>query len=243
MSGEETLPPSASRRGSRLMICGGRRHLHFWRIPRGVDKGLSAARRSRLRRGRQRRLSAGLSLRRAFSRTAACNRYGVTRIGACDHAGRRSATLLPEAAIAAGRRLGEARRLDALDRKNVAGCAGRYGSSAGAHRSPFSLTWTLPDCESWVRIGIRSGDDGPARRIRFFRLEDPEAERWLQRASGVVGFLDLEARLKPYLTALWGIRLPLREVPAGAPEAVKTATGFRRRRDPNAGCLPGLLLQ
>jgi len=80
--------------------------------------------------------------------------------------------------------------------------------------------------ESWLRIGIRAGNGDPERRLRFFTLQDPEAQRWLQRESGVVGFLDFEARLKPFLTALWGIRVPLREVPADAPEAVKRRPGF-----------------
>lgn len=84
----------------------------------------------------------------------------------------------------------------------------------------------LAGLESWLRIGIRAADGDPRRRLRFFRLEDPEAQRWLQRESGIVGFLDFESRLKPYLTALWGLRVPLREVPADAPKQVRRRPGF-----------------
>ncbi|HEV2898462.1 MAG TPA: hypothetical protein VGX71_11640 [Pseudaminobacter sp.] len=80
--------------------------------------------------------------------------------------------------------------------------------------------------ESWLRIGIRAASGDPQRRQRFFTLQDPEAQRWLQRESGVVGFLDIEGRPKPFLTALWGMRVPLREVPADAPEQVKRRAGF-----------------
>jgi len=84
----------------------------------------------------------------------------------------------------------------------------------------------LAGLESWLRIGIRGANGDPRRRLSFFRLEDPAAQRWLQRESGVAGFLDFESRLKPYLTALWGVRVPLREVPPDAPEQVKRRPGF-----------------
>jgi nitric oxide reductase NorD protein len=84
----------------------------------------------------------------------------------------------------------------------------------------------LGGLESWLRIGIRSTNGDPVRRLSFFKLEDPEAQRWLQRESGVAGFLDFESRLKPYLTALWGLRVPLREAPPDAPEQVKRRPGF-----------------
>ncbi|MDX8457583.1 nitric oxide reductase activation protein NorD [Mesorhizobium humile] len=84
----------------------------------------------------------------------------------------------------------------------------------------------LAGLESWLRIGVRTAVGDAARRLRFFTLEDPEAQRWLQRESGEVGFLDLEGRLKPFLSALWGISPPLREVPAGAPENARRRPGF-----------------
>ncbi len=227
MSGEDTLPPSASRRGipaddlrgEETSPFPGEFHAAWTKACRrlagaGYGEAVSAA-----------YLQASPSVARFAGPQRAIDMASVVS-GLAIHAGRRSATLLPEAAIAAGRHLGEElggwmRLIERTSR------AAPDVTAALLERTDLLLSdLDLAGLESWVRIGIRSGDDDPARRIRFFRLEDPDAKRWLQRASGVVGFLDFEARLKPYLTALWGIRLPLREVPAGAPEAVKRRPGF-----------------
>lgn len=146
--------------------------------------------------------------------------------GLAIRAGRRAAALLPAAAVAASRHLGEelGNWLRLIERTSQ---AAPEAMATLLERTGLLLSHLdLAGLESWVRIGVRSGVGDPARRVRFFRLEDPEAQRWLQRESGVVGFVDFEARLKPYLTALWGIRPPLREVPADAPETVKRRPGF-----------------
>ncbi|RTM10599.1 MAG: VWA domain-containing protein [Hyphomicrobiales bacterium] len=84
----------------------------------------------------------------------------------------------------------------------------------------------LEGLESWLRIGIRMAEGNAKRRLRFFNLEDPAGKLWLQRASGETGFAEMEARLRPFLTALWGDHPPLRETPANAPEQARRRAGF-----------------
>lgn len=141
--------------------------------------------------------------------------------------GRTAACLLPEQAIAVIRSVGKdqfPRWLRLIE----------YISTSAAESVPLLLgqmPWLLGQAgldglESWVRIGIRTAEGDPQRRLRFFRLEDAAALRWLQRTSGQIGFADMEPRLKPFLTALWGDTPPLRETPANAPEQARRRAGF-----------------
>lgn len=146
--------------------------------------------------------------------------------GLAIRAGSRAAGLLPQAALAAARRLpgtvGEWLRL--MEQTAI---QAPESMPAILDRTGLLLSHLdLAGLESWLRIGLRLADGDAARRLRFFSLEEPEARRWLQRQSGVVGFLDLESRLKPYLAALWGVYPPLREVPADAPEHIRRRPGF-----------------
>lgn len=146
--------------------------------------------------------------------------------GLAIRAGRRAAGLLPQAALTAARRLpdgvGELLRL--IEQTAI---QAPESMPAILERTELLLSHLdLAGLESWLRIGLRLADGDAKRRLRFFSLEEPEARRWLQRESGVLGFLDLESRLKPYLAALWGVYPPLREVPADAPEHIKRRSGF-----------------
>jgi hypothetical protein len=82
--------------------------------------------------------------------------------------------------------------------------------------------------EAWIFAGLRASGGDAVRRQRFFTLEDPEAERWLQREAGEVVFADLENRLKYYLDALWGFRNPMREPPINAPKQARRRSSFDR---------------
>jgi hypothetical protein len=147
--------------------------------------------------------------------------------GAAIRAGRRAAEQLPRAAIEVAEKLG-------------AGKCGRWlrlveWMLGAAPESLATLLEQMPGLlgqtdieglEAWVRIGVRVADGDPERRLRFFRLEDADSRRWLQRQSGQVGFLDMEARLKPFLVALWGDAPPLRETPPNAPPQARRRPGF-----------------
>ena len=147
--------------------------------------------------------------------------------GAAIRAGRMAAGQLPGAAVAAAEQLGGQtihrwlRLVEWLLRS-----APESLSVLLDEMPRFLAQMDLDGLETWLRIGVRSADGDPQRRLRFFRLEDARARRWLQRESGQIGFLDLEARLKPFLAALWGDAPPLRETPPGAPPQAHRRAGF-----------------
>ena len=141
-------------------------------------------------------------------------------------AGRGAAKLLAEASLHAGGRLG-ARTGEWLRLVENAAAKAPESASALLERTEFLLSrLDLAGYEAWLRVGIRSGNGEPARRLAFFRLEAPEAQRWLERETGIAGFTDYENRLKPFFTALWGLTVPMREVPPNAPEQVRRRPGF-----------------
>ena len=74
--------------------------------------------------------------------------------------------------------------------------------------------------EAFVAAGLRAASD-PARREAFFALHDPEARRILDRLSGQITFSTLQPRLRAFSTALWGVNVPLREMPAPATDTTK----------------------
>ncbi len=82
--------------------------------------------------------------------------------------------------------------------------------------------------EAWLLAGVRSAGSDAERRLQFFSMEDREAERWLQREAGAVVFADVEKRLKAFLTALWRLRVPVREPHKSAPEQSRRRTSFDR---------------
>ena len=143
-------------------------------------------------------------------------------------AGRRAAAMVPEAAVAASARLTDEGRM-----RSWLGLIERLGAIAPEsvvavlERTAFLLSrLNAAGLDSWVLAGIRGSSGDAARRLRYFTLQDPEAERWLDREAGSIGFIDLEARLKLYLCALWGIDAPLREPPINTPEQAKRRAGF-----------------
>ena len=82
--------------------------------------------------------------------------------------------------------------------------------------------------ESWLLAGVRSAGSDAERRLHYFSLEDHEAQRWLQREAGEIVFGDVEKRLKGFLTALWRLRVPVREPHKSAPEQSRRRTSFDR---------------
>ncbi len=66
--------------------------------------------------------------------------------------------------------------------------------------------------EAFVAAGLRAVAKTPARQAAFFRLEDPEARRVLDRLSGQITFSTIQTRLGAFAAALWGQSVPLREV-------------------------------
>lgn len=147
--------------------------------------------------------------------------------GLAIRSGRGAASLLPGAAAIAVAKVGENRFgqwLKLIEHANVS--APESLPSILEKTARLLGLLDLEGLESWLRIGIRMAEGDAKRRLRFFTLEDPAGRRWLQRASGETGFADMESRLRPFLTALWGDHPPLRETPANAPEQAHRRSGF-----------------
>ena len=79
--------------------------------------------------------------------------------------------------------------------------------------------------EAWALGGVRMAGDDPARRMKFFSMEDPRARRRLSHDTDAPAFADLERRLKAYLVALWQLQCPIRSGAGPGGEAPRRA-GF-----------------
>ena len=83
-----------------------------------------------------------------------------------------------------------------------------------ARMSDILAPGTIDAFENFVAAGLRAAAGNKSRRIAFFSLQDELARRMIVRDLGSVGFLETEAELKAFVTALWG-RVPLlRSFPA-----------------------------
>ncbi len=77
--------------------------------------------------------------------------------------------------------------------------------------------------EAFVGAGLRATTDR-AKRLDFFALRDPAAQRVLDRLSGQVTFAMLRQQLRAYVAALWGAPYRLHEAPPINPDAPRRAT-------------------
>jgi nitric oxide reductase NorD protein len=63
---------------------------------------------------------------------------------------------------------------------------------------------TIDSFENFIASGLRVGSGNKARRLAFFSLESELARRLVTRDLRAVSFLEMEAELKAFITALWG---------------------------------------
>ncbi|WP_422368651.1 nitric oxide reductase activation protein NorD [Pelagibius sp.] len=144
-------------------------------------------------------------------------------------AGRRAAECLPAAAIKAAERLeGKEARfrswMGLIER--FAGLAPESVEAVLLKMDILLSRLNVSRLEAWLLAGVRATGIDHERRLSFFTFEDVEASRWLDHESGSVVYSDLDRELKAYLTALWGIHIPLREPPAHAPEQARRRASF-----------------
>lgn len=84
----------------------------------------------------------------------------------------------------------------------------------------------LDGFRAFVRMGIAIGSRSPERQTSFFRLEDEAARQFVNRETNREGFHSSQTQLKHFLSAIWNIRPPLREVPSDAPELMRRRCGL-----------------
>jgi nitric oxide reductase NorD protein len=76
---------------------------------------------------------------------------------------------------------------------------------AAAHRMADILRpGSIEAFETFVAAGLRAAGGDRRRRFAFFSLQDELARRMIARDPEGVSFLDVEAELKAFVTALWG---------------------------------------
>lgn len=142
-------------------------------------------------------------------------------------AGRRAASLVPQAALVA------VRRFDA-----AAMNAWVAAVEEVARRAPDAVLPLLEntgrlvaaleaaDFIAFVRMGLHLGGQDAARRRAFFALESGEAIRLVEGPAVDGGLAEWRRGLGLYLNALWGIAPPLAEAPPDAPEQMRRRPGF-----------------
>ena len=83
----------------------------------------------------------------------------------------------------------------------------------------------LRSFETWALGGIRSAENDPEQRLRFFALLDTRALHALEQGADAVAFTDVERELKAFVTALWRTIPPIRVLPpAGFDTPRRTAS-------------------
>lgn len=143
-------------------------------------------------------------------------------------AGRDAAVRLCEAGVIAANRLETTplflswlslmQRFAALAPESVSLVLPRTDSLLGSLR--------VSGLEAWILAGVRASGGDAERRRAFFAMEDPEAERWLNRESGDVTFTDVERRMKAYLAAMFDLQVPILEAATSLPPAQRRRPGF-----------------
>ena len=105
-----------------------------------------------------------------------------------------------------------------------------------ASKAPESLTLLLDRSErilakmdvrgfeSWALGGIRTAENDPEHRLKFFALLDTKAVQAMERDLDDVQFADVERELKAYGVALWRMAPPIRTLAAGAVDQPRRAT-------------------
>jgi nitric oxide reductase NorD protein len=143
----------------------------------------------------------------------------------CRHAGAKAATAALKALPAAARAFGSGpalarwwRTMELMSRQ-----ASESVELAAVRMHEILAPGTIDAFENFVTAGLRASSGNKARRIAFFSLQDELARRLIVRDLGSVGFLEIEAELKAFVTALWGHVPMLRSI------AADNAQGPQRR--------------
>jgi hypothetical protein len=128
----------------------------------------------------------------------------------CRHAGARAATAALHALPVAVRAFGSGPSLARWWRvmELMSQQAPESIEPAAARMGDILAPGTIGAFENFVAAGLRAASGNRARRIAFFSLQDELARRLIVHELGSASFLEIEAELKAFVTALWG-RVPL----------------------------------
>ncbi|MEM7730762.1 MAG: VWA domain-containing protein, partial [Pseudomonadota bacterium] len=126
--------------------------------------------------------------------------------------GARAGEMVCTAAPSVAARLGDGRRFRSWMSlmQRFAAMAPESTSPVLERIDPLLAGLNLSGFEAWLMDGVRLAGADTDKRLAFFRMETADAERLFDRESGVTGFFDVEKRMRAYMTALWGVRPPIR---------------------------------
>lgn len=134
----------------------------------------------------------------------------------CRHAGAQAAAASLKALPAARRVFGDRASLSRWWRTMES--LGRHGpesvASAASRMGEILRPGTIEAFDAFVAAGLRAAGGDRRKRLAFFSLQDELARRMIARDPGAVSFIDVEAELKAFVTALWGQVPMLRRMPA-----------------------------
>jgi nitric oxide reductase NorD protein len=143
---------------------------------------------------------------------------GAAQIAAeiCRHAGAQAATASLNALGWARRILGNGAALSRWWRamETLAWQAPESVAPAASRMGYILAPGTIEAFENFIATGLRAAAGDRKRRLAFFSLQDELARRMIARDPGGISFLDVEAGLKAFTTALWG-EVPLLRSMAG----------------------------
>ncbi len=80
--------------------------------------------------------------------------------------------------------------------------------------------------DAWMMSGLRATAEDRSRRRAYFSLDDPLSQQMLARGDAISDFRRLEPRLAAQMTALWGLRVPIRPAPPSPGAAPQRRTSF-----------------
>ena len=123
--------------------------------------------------------------------------------------------LLPKAAVVAANEMKSSQAFASwINTIEELICRAPESSLAVLERTQKIVSALTPNqFKSWVLAGLRSTGDDALRQINYFSFKDPESEKWFRHEAGDVVFTDVGRRLKLYLTSLWNLQPPIRDLP------------------------------
>jgi nitric oxide reductase NorD protein len=133
----------------------------------------------------------------------------------CRHAGSKAATATISALIVARRTLGPGTALAHWWRimEELARQAPESVEAAASRMVEILSAGDVDAFANFVAAGLKASSGNKQRRLAFFSLQDELARHLVARASGGIGFAEIERPTKAFVTALWGHPPSLRSLP------------------------------
>lgn len=141
---------------------------------------------------------------------------------------RRTASILPETAVATAKLLRQPEAFNAwlATIESTAKSAPTSLAALLENSAKILGAIDLNGFKAFVMMGIAIGRRHPDRQLGFFQMEDPEARRFFDKEEGADRFVTLQSTLRFFLSAVWDLRPPIQAATPNMPEHMRRRTGF-----------------